>query len=65
MTHGLAEDAEALAGRGDADLGYPPDVRRSFAVAVVETRSRLSTERSGRIADHTVRRVRIREVRPR
>ena len=65
VTHGLSADAEAFAGRGDADLGHPPEVRPSFAVATLEQRSRLSTERSGRIADHVVRRIRIREVRPR
>lgn len=65
VTHALAVDAEALSGRGDADLGYPPDVRPSFAVVTLDERSRLSTERSGRIADHVVRRVRIRQVRSR
>jgi hypothetical protein len=63
VTHGLSADAEALAGRGDADLGHPPEVRGAFGVATIEQRSRTSTERSGRVADHVVRRVRIREIR--
>ncbi len=60
---GLSAAAAARGGRGDADLGHPPEVRGAFGVATIEQRSRTSTERSGRVADHVVRRVRIREIR--
>ena len=63
VTHGLSAEAEALSGRGDADLGHQPDVRASLGVATIEQRSRISTQWGGRVADHVVRRVRIREVR--